>query len=169
VQMVVRRAQLVPDGDDALDVPDGLDDVSADLVVSGRTRHDASWTVTCRRSGSIRSPCRITRSVTSRRIFSSGGLKMLSTSAWLTIPASRSSWSLGLSSCPIELSARLCLLAGLRVAQPLDQRLEQVPGDGCVLLHERPELPVGEPVAHELGARRETVIERLRNCCPTFS
>ena len=49
--------------------------------------------------------------------------------------------------------ARLFLLIGLRVAQPLDQCLEQVPGDGCVLLHERPELPVGEPVAHEFGAR----------------
>jgi hypothetical protein len=36
VQMVVRNAQLAPDGDDVLDVPDGLDDVSADLVVSGR-------------------------------------------------------------------------------------------------------------------------------------
>ena len=33
MQMVVRNAQLVPDGDDVLDVPDGLDDVSADLVV----------------------------------------------------------------------------------------------------------------------------------------
>jgi hypothetical protein len=30
---VVRNAQLVPDGDDVLDVPDGLDDVYADLVV----------------------------------------------------------------------------------------------------------------------------------------
>ncbi len=31
--MVVRRAQLVPDGDDALDVPDGLDDVLLTWVV----------------------------------------------------------------------------------------------------------------------------------------
>jgi hypothetical protein len=41
--MVVRTAEQVPDGDDALDVPDGLDDVSADLVVfrSAGQRHDA--------------------------------------------------------------------------------------------------------------------------------
>jgi hypothetical protein len=41
--MVVRTAEQVPDGDDALDVPDGLDDVSADLVVfrPAGQRHDA--------------------------------------------------------------------------------------------------------------------------------
>src|SRR6185437_5042897 len=53
----------------------------------------------------------------------------------------------------VSASRRLRRLIVLRGAQSPGQRLEQVPGDGCVLLHERSELPVGEPVADELGAR----------------
>ena len=91
----------VPEGDDGLDVPDGLDGVCADLVVpAGRTRHDAlgrlpeggpgpSGGLAGSRGWSLRggSPCL-------------AELRMLSILAWLTIPASRSSWSRGLRSCP---------------------------------------------------------------------
>jgi hypothetical protein len=65
-------AQLVPDSGDALDVPEGLDDVNADLARSGRPDSITmrSWTVTCRSSGVHQEVCGITRSVTSRRICS---------------------------------------------------------------------------------------------------
>ena len=68
-------------------------------------------------------------------------------------PCNGGSAGWGIGSRARACQARLFLLIGLRVAQPLDQCLEQVPGNGCVLLHERPELPVGEPIAHEFGAR----------------
>ena len=80
--VVLVRVQLVPDGDDALDVPHSLDDVLASLVGFWRAETGftlPSRTLSLRRSGCIWRPGRITRSVTSRRISSSGRLKMLST------------------------------------------------------------------------------------------
>ncbi len=38
-------------------------------------------------------------------------------------------------------------------AEPPGEGLQQVPRDRRVLLDERPELPIGEPVAHEVGRR----------------
>ena len=78
--VLVRRVQLVPDGDDALDVPHSLDDVLGPVGSGGGQGHDAVLHGGLRRSGCIWRRGRITRSVTSRRISSSGRLKMLSTS-----------------------------------------------------------------------------------------
>src|SRR5215207_8686810 len=45
------------------------------------------------------------------------------------------------------------LVALLSVTKLLRERLHQLPADRAVLLHERPELPVGQPIAGKLAQR----------------
>src|SRR5580704_14937961 len=56
-------------------------------------------------------------------------------------------------------SAGLSGLFALYGAEAFGEGLEQVPGDGCVVLDERSELPIGQSVADEIGVcgdRRRT-------------